>query len=84
VILVSCDKKSQEKRLRGRGLDTRQIERRLASQYSEREKREKIQARIQETNQGRLWFLDASDTTPEQEFSRVFDEVLDFFGLDRS
>jgi pantetheine-phosphate adenylyltransferase len=84
VILVSCDKKSQEKRLRGRGLDRRQIERRLASQYSEREKREKIQARIHETNQGRLWFLDASDATQEQEFSRVFDQILDFFGLGRS
>lgn len=81
VVLVSCDKRSQETRLRGRGLDTRQIERRLASQYSEVEKREKIQARIRETNQGMLWEVDASDGVPEQELARGFEALLACFGL---
>ncbi len=81
VVLVSCDKRSQETRLRGRGLDTRQIERRLASQYSEVEKREKIQARIRETNQGMLWEADASDGVPEQELARGFEALLACFGL---
>jgi len=81
VVLVSCDKRSQETRLRGRGLDTRQIERRLASQYSEVEKREKIQARIRETNQGMLWEVDASDGVPEREIARGFEALLACFGL---
>jgi pantetheine-phosphate adenylyltransferase len=81
VVLVFCDKKSQEKRLRGRGLDMRQIERRLASQYSESEKQEKIQVCIQETNQGNLWRLDDSDGAPEQEVARLFEELVGFFGL---
>jgi len=81
VVLVSCDKKSQETRLRGRGLDMRQIERRLASQYSEGEKREKIQARTLENNQGRLWEVDTSDGTPEQEIALGFEELLAYFAL---
>ncbi len=81
VVLVSCDKKSQEKRLRGRGLDMQQIQRRLASQYSENEKQEKILARIRETNQGNLWRVDDSDGTPEQGVTRLFEDLVGFFGL---
>lgn len=81
VVLVSCDKKSQEARLQGRGLDMPQIERRLASQYSQGEKREKILARIRQTNQGRLWEVDTSDGPPEERIARAFDDLLATFGL---
>jgi len=81
VILVTCDKDSQEKRLRGRGLDMLQIQRRLASQYRESEKREKIQARIGEARQGSLWEADLSDDTLSAQAGRLFHELAGAFSL---
>ncbi|MEW6441818.1 MAG: pantetheine-phosphate adenylyltransferase [bacterium] len=84
VVLATCDKASQERRLRQRGLTPAQIQRRLDSQYSEKEKRDRIQALIQEANQGRLWPVDSSDGAPQSNIGRTFDEVVQYFGLARA
>ena len=85
IVLVTCDKGSQERRLRERGLNRRQIARRLASQYSEAEKKHKIQAGIEAEDHGRLWVLDNSNADVESRVGGLFDEVVRHFALqDRS
>jgi dephospho-CoA kinase len=81
VVLVTCDKGSQERRLRERGLNKRQIARRLASQYRQREKESRIQSSIEAENYGRLWLLDNSDIIAGKRLEEVFDEIIRYFGL---
>jgi len=80
-LLVTGDKKSKETRLKARGLDRRQIQRRLASEYGEKEKRERIQALIARGNQGRLWVLDNSENASKEKRERLFRELASYFGL---
>ncbi len=83
VILVTADKKSQKRRLEGRSLDAHQIETRLASQFNEREKRERLLSEIDKSGQGRLWTYENSDSSDESRLELLFDEViseLDIFG----
>jgi pantetheine-phosphate adenylyltransferase len=85
IVLVTRDKGSQERRLRERGFNRRQISRRLASQYSEKEKKNKIRSRIEAENHGRLWILDNSDLGSAKRIGDTFDEIVRHFGLeDRS
>lgn len=79
VVLLACDKKSQLKRLSGRGLTPEQIQRRLASQYSGKEKQEIIQASIQANNQGRLWRLDTSGDLSDEAIAQTFHEIIEYF-----
>jgi pantetheine-phosphate adenylyltransferase len=81
IVLVTCDKGSQERRLRESGFNRRQITRRLACQYSQKEKENKIQCRIEAENHGRLWTLDNSDMGAKKRIREVFDEIIRYFGL---
>ncbi len=81
VILVRCDKSSQERRIMERGFDKEQIRRRLASQYSEKEKREKIQSLISQENQGNLWIMDDSDCFSNKDIAQTFDEIVEYFRM---
>jgi len=81
IVLVTCDKGSQERRLRERGFNKRQIGRRLASQYSEKEKKNKIQSGIEAENHGRLWILDNSNTGSEKRVGDAFEEIIRHFDL---
>ena len=81
IVLVTCDKGSQERRLRVGGFNKRQIARRLASQYSQKEKENKIRCGIEVENHGRLWMLDNSDMGAEKRLEEVFDEIIRHFGL---
>lgn len=81
VVLVTCDKASQERRLRERGLTPAQIQRRLETQYSESEKREKLLALLRQAHHGRLWTVDSSDGAPAGPATQVFEEALRCIGL---
>ena len=81
VILVSCDKRSQEKRLMERGFNKEQIRRRLASQYSESEKRDKIQSVISRENQGKLWIVDNSEGLSYMSVAQTFANIVEYFGM---
>ena len=81
VVLVTCDKASQERRLRQRAMTPAQIQRRLQSQFSEREKKEKLQALIHQANQGSLWVVDSSDASSRSAIARTFEEVLRYFPM---
>jgi len=81
VVLITCDKGSQEGRLRKRGFNKRQIARRLATQYSQKEKKSRIQSTIETENHGRLWILDNSEIGADKRIEKVFDEIVDYFGL---
>jgi dephospho-CoA kinase len=82
IVLVTCDKGSQERRLREGGFNKRQIARRLASQYSEKEKKKKILSRIEAENHGKLWILDNSDTAAEKRVGDPFPEIVRHFRLE--
>lgn len=76
VLLVTCDKSSQEKRLKERKLTKRQIQRRLYSQYSEAEKKETLRAVIRDAHQGTLWEVDSSDTSSHGAVEQIFEEIV--------
>lgn len=82
LVLVTCDKGSQERRLRERGFNRRQIARRLASQYSEGEKKNKIRSGIEAEDHGRLWILDNSNADADSRIGGVFDEIVRYFRLE--
>lgn len=81
IVLVTCDKALQERRLRERGFNKRQIARRLASQYSAKEKKNKIQSGIEAENHGRLWTLESSAPDAEKRIRAAFDGIVRHFGL---
>jgi len=78
VILVTADKKSQERRLRERNLTNEQIERRLASQHTQEEKRRRIEEMISKHKQGRIWIADDSDGSDPKKLEYVFDEMISY------
>jgi pantetheine-phosphate adenylyltransferase len=78
VLLVTCDKSSQEERLKERKLTKRQIQRRLYSQYSEAEKKETLRSVIQDAHQGKLWEVDSSDTSSQGSVEQVFEEIVQY------
>ncbi|MFX1520389.1 MAG: pantetheine-phosphate adenylyltransferase [Promethearchaeota archaeon] len=78
VVLVSADKQSQERRLKERNLAKEQIERRLASQYTKKEKSKKIEAAISEHKQGKLWTIDNSDGADPSKIAVLFDEIIKY------
>ncbi|MBI4440677.1 pantetheine-phosphate adenylyltransferase [Candidatus Woesearchaeota archaeon] len=79
VLLVTVDKAAQEKRLRDRNLDTLQIDRRIASQYTANEKKAKIEERIAQDGHGMCWMLDNSGT--QETIEHAFDIVVRGIGV---
>lgn len=74
MILVTADKKSQERRLREKQFEDKQIERRLACQYSTEEKKRAIEQRIAADRQGKLWIAENSDGVCDYE--QLFTDVI--------
>ncbi|MBW2993110.1 hypothetical protein KY317_00880, partial [Candidatus Woesearchaeota archaeon] len=70
------DNKSQERRLKERGLTTEQINRRLASQYDTEEKRLTLEQQNDKDNHGRVWVFDNSDGDNQSGIESLFDEVV--------
>jgi pantetheine-phosphate adenylyltransferase/dephospho-CoA kinase len=75
-ILVSADRKSQEKRLRERGLTDEQIKRRVESQITTELKREIIQREISENKHGKIWEINNSDGL-EPPLNQTLDKIIE-------
>ncbi len=73
IILVTCDKKIQEERLKKRGLSKKQIKTRLASQFNTKEKQKTIEKAISKDNHGKLWILDNSR---EKNLDKLFKDIV--------
>ncbi len=76
ILLITSDDKTQEKRMRERGLNKEQIKRRLESQYSSKEKKRRIENKIKEYNHGRLWIMDSSNDIEEKKLEKIFNEII--------
>ncbi|HDT11973.1 MAG TPA: pantetheine-phosphate adenylyltransferase [bacterium] len=76
VILITADKKSQERRMKKRGLSKEQIERRLSSQYKSKEKKQKIKEQIKKYNNGKIWLMDNSDGDNLKKIEKMFNEIV--------
>jgi|SRR3989339_573143 len=83
VMLLGCDSQSQRRRLNGRGLTDEQITRRIASQYNFAKKKEIIQQKISEDDNGQIIELDNSDNSPKENIENAFLKVLDVMGVKR-
>ena len=73
IILVTCDKKVQEQRLRKRGLSQKQIKTRLKSQLNTKEKKDSIEKAISKDNYGKLWVLDNSK---EKSLDKLYKDIM--------
>jgi hypothetical protein len=71
IILVTADRNIQRDRLRQKQLTDKQIERRLHSQYSAEQKKERIEQKIREQHHGALWRVDSSATVHQGLFEEV-------------
>ncbi len=71
IILVTAARDIQRDRLRQKQLTDKQIERRLHSQYSAEQKKERIAQKIREQNHGSLWLVDSSATVRKGLFAEV-------------
>lgn len=77
VVLVTADKQSQKRRLiEIRNLTSEQIERRLASQYSFEQKREKLNEAVEKEKQGKVWIIDNSDNIREEGIKDAFEYII--------
>ncbi len=75
IILVTADKGIQRDRLLKKQLTDKQIERRLYSQYTIEQKKERILQKIKEHNHGRLWVVDSSATIRDSIFKEVANDI---------
>lgn len=75
IILVTADKGIQRDRLLKKQLTDKQIERRLYSQYTTEQKKERILQKIKEHNHGRLWVVDGSATIRDSIFKEVANDI---------
>ena len=76
VVLIKTDAASQKRRLLERDLTCQQIERRLASQYSSKEKERRLKEIIKNETQGVLWVIDNPDNQSENNIKKVFDDAI--------
>lgn len=74
AVLVYADKQTQESRLDSRGLTSKQIQRRLESQFDFQGKKNKLEQAIERDNQGKIWVVDNSEGSNEIE--KAFEEVI--------
>ena len=81
VVLVAVNKASQQRRLQERGLTAEQIERRLASQYSYEQKKDKLKAMINRDKQGKGWRINNSDGKNDELVESLFEGVVEELGV---
>ena len=86
VVLIGCNAESQMRRLgerksEGVSLTEEQIKRRIASQYNFAKKKEIIQKKIEEDDNGQIIELDNSDNSPKENIENAFLKVLDVMGV---
>jgi pantetheine-phosphate adenylyltransferase len=80
VILVSCQKKIQEDRLKKRGLTMSQISRRIKSQYSFDQKKQMIGDRIAADKNGKLWVIDSSRPIETRKIAGIIEYAKGLLG----
>jgi pantetheine-phosphate adenylyltransferase len=80
MILLSVDAATQEKRLLARGLNKKQIERRLKSQYDFASKKALLEREIKQNQHGQLWFL-ANQAASDQEIKNLLQDILNYFKI---
>ncbi len=76
VVLVVADKDIHMSRLRDKKLTDKQIARRLQSQYTAEQKKNRILQKISEQNHGRCWIVDGSSTFKDN----IFEEIVEGIG----
>lgn len=81
VLLLKCDKATQEVRLLGRGLTKAQIRRRLDSQYSFLEKKKILENAIVNDNFGKLWIVNNSGQLNNKQLTDYFKSVINQLGM---
>jgi pantetheine-phosphate adenylyltransferase/dephospho-CoA kinase len=81
VVLVKCDRDSQVRRLRSRGLTDEQIGKRVGSQYGSEMKKEILESRIREDYQGNLIEVENSDNSMEEEVEKAFTRVIEILNV---
>ena len=74
IVLVQVDKEIQKKRMAGRGLNEKQIERRFGFQFSNKERTEEITAKQQEEFDRLFIKIDGSKETDTEEVYKKFQE----------
>lgn len=83
VLIVKIDKETQKQRLLKRELDIKQIERRLASQYSFAQKCELLEKQIAKDNQGQMWLLDNSENAPLSDIENIFSRICNYLQIQK-
>ncbi|MEI6731797.1 MAG: pantetheine-phosphate adenylyltransferase [archaeon] len=78
-VLVNCDKASQVRRLKSRGLSDEQLERRVASQYDFDKKKKTLQEAMARDNNGTIIEIDNSDGMDNIE--NAFEQVIQALGV---
>lgn len=76
VILINVNEKVKTERLTKRNLSDEQIKRRLSSQYSFDKKKEALENKIRENNNGKLWIYDNSDETNDDKIAMLFNSII--------
>jgi len=76
VILIDVNEKVKTERLTRRNLSDEQIKRRLLSQYSFDKKKETLENKIKENNNGKLWIYDNSDETGDDKIEMLFNSII--------
>lgn len=76
VLLITCNDKSQKRRLKDRGLNSDQIKRRLESQYRQEEKKKIIESKIIKDNHGSLWIFDNSDDSELERLEDFLEDII--------
>ncbi len=84
VCLVKTDQQTQLERLKERDLGKKQIDRRLASQYSYAQKKELLEAKVKQSGFGQIWEIDNAGVQANQEIFKQFEKIIDYFALDEN
>ncbi len=79
VVLVTADEQSKQKRLEKRGWNPERIKQVLDRQYTDQEKKQKLEEQIKQDNNGKLFELNNSDNL--NNIAPVFEEVVNYLRL---
>lgn len=80
VIVITADKKIQEKRLKARNYSDEQIKHRIKSQLTSQKKLDKAHKKINECKQGMAWILDTSAENDEN-IIKLFNHIVGLFKI---
>lgn len=83
LVLVNANKKTQQARLVKRGLNSRQIDRRLKSAYSFSQKKTQIEKIIKQSHFGKIWQIENNDVNNKTKINNLLTQLKDFFTLTR-